>query len=1092
MAVIPLRVFISSPGDVGQERMIAARVLERLQGEFAAYVSLTPVLWEHEPLRATSHFQQQITAPSETDIVVCVLWSRLGTRLPGEFHRADGSTYASGTEWEFEDAYASFLKTGKPDLMVYRKTTPPVIDLHNDAAAQDKLAQKRALDEFIDRWFGTPSEGFKAAFHNFANADEFESTLDAHMRSLVRERIPERVADDAGASIPIQWFAGSPYRGLEAFDFEHSAVYFGRTQAIGEIKDALTRQAAAGRAFVLVLGMSGGGKSSLIRAGVLPTITHPGVVEGVGLWRRASFRPNGTAGDPFDNLAEALTGSTALPEADGGDALPSLLRSDPEAAAAWVSAALRAAAESDAKESKLTRPPVARLAVYVDQMEEVFTREGFGDDARCRFIACLDALARSGDVWVVATMRSDFYPRCAEIPLLVAMKEGAGQYDLLLPAFAEIGQMIRYPTRAAGLRFEKDPATGESLDDILHAAAANDPEALPLLEFTLDELFNRRSSDGILTLAAYRELGGLEGALARRAEEVFAALEPDQQEQFDGVIQALVTSGAGDAVASRPAAMDEIATSPERKVLIDSFIHARLLVTDRGGDGGAVVRVAHEALLRRWPRVRDWVSEHQEYLRIRDRVGAAALRWQQEDRRADLLLPQGRLLREAESLLEKRAESPGFVVDYITLSQRAVTEAQRKRTQIVRTVVGTFFAVVSGFGIFSFVQWQRSDFNEKHAMKLLYRITYDIPTRLSDVPAARPVLRLIFQENAAQLDEIAAFDTDAGAQRQREINLRYMGDMWRFTGDFDKAGSYYSRSLAIARTIAARSHGTEAEDDVAVALTELADIRKQSDPAQALSLDTQSRDILVPLLQRVQPADLQRKLQHDLSGAWERIGDVDLTLNRPADAATAYGQDLQIAKELLATAGSHADSVRSGIDMAISLGEVGDVDKVLGKVSDALDVYRQSRAILLPLRADTQEQLNALPTYNDQVSSLNIDLGDIERELLSDDVRIGDVLAETNAADALPEYESALAIALLHADDRMNTPAQHDLVTVYSKIGNARIMTGDMVGAESAFRSALPIVQRLALDPSDTAAAASLQDTRQMILELQSSRTNVK
>src|SRR2546423_12615717 len=86
-----LRIFLSSPGDVGQERLIAARVIERLQGEFGGTVELEPILWEHEPLRASAHFQEQIVPPSQTDIVVCILWSRLGTRLPEQFCREDGS-----------------------------------------------------------------------------------------------------------------------------------------------------------------------------------------------------------------------------------------------------------------------------------------------------------------------------------------------------------------------------------------------------------------------------------------------------------------------------------------------------------------------------------------------------------------------------------------------------------------------------------------------------------------------------------------------------------------------------------------------------------------------------------------------------------------------------------------------------------------------------------------------------------------------------------------------------------------------------------------------------------------------------------------
>src|SRR5262245_30407550 len=156
-----IRVFISSPGDVGQERLIAARVLERLQGEFAGAVELEPVLWEHEPLRASAHFQEQIVPPSETDIVLCILWSRLGTRLPDQFRREDGSSYASGTEWEFEDALKSFRERGTPDLMVYRKTAAPQASISDEDALLQRLEQKRALDTFVDRWFGNPKDSFR-------------------------------------------------------------------------------------------------------------------------------------------------------------------------------------------------------------------------------------------------------------------------------------------------------------------------------------------------------------------------------------------------------------------------------------------------------------------------------------------------------------------------------------------------------------------------------------------------------------------------------------------------------------------------------------------------------------------------------------------------------------------------------------------------------------------------------------------------------------------------------------------------------------------------------------------------------------------
>ena len=127
MAGIPkLTIFISSPGDVYEERTLAQRMVERLQSEYAGRVVLEPIFWEHEPLAATATFQDQIARPGSADVMVSILWSRLGTRLPKNYIRGDGSRYESGTEYEFEDALASFRETGKPHLLVYRNRADEV------------------------------------------------------------------------------------------------------------------------------------------------------------------------------------------------------------------------------------------------------------------------------------------------------------------------------------------------------------------------------------------------------------------------------------------------------------------------------------------------------------------------------------------------------------------------------------------------------------------------------------------------------------------------------------------------------------------------------------------------------------------------------------------------------------------------------------------------------------------------------------------------------------------------------------------------------------------------------------------------------
>ena len=117
-----ISIFISSPGDVAEERLIAARVIERLAHRFAERAALRPCFWEHLPLRASAHFQPQIPKPSQFDVMVMMLWSRIGTRLPEEMQRPDGTRYESGTEFEFEDAVQAYRAGGLPHLLVYRKT----------------------------------------------------------------------------------------------------------------------------------------------------------------------------------------------------------------------------------------------------------------------------------------------------------------------------------------------------------------------------------------------------------------------------------------------------------------------------------------------------------------------------------------------------------------------------------------------------------------------------------------------------------------------------------------------------------------------------------------------------------------------------------------------------------------------------------------------------------------------------------------------------------------------------------------------------------------------------------------------------------
>ena len=155
-----LRVFISSPADVRPERLIAERVVRRLDQEFALHLDLRAVMWEREPLLASHDFQDLIALPRDTDIVVVILWARLGTVLPAEkFIGQLSGEQVSGTEWEFEDALKSYRERSSPEILMYRKTAEPTVGLGDTNAVRERLDQKDRVDAFFRKWFSDPDRG---------------------------------------------------------------------------------------------------------------------------------------------------------------------------------------------------------------------------------------------------------------------------------------------------------------------------------------------------------------------------------------------------------------------------------------------------------------------------------------------------------------------------------------------------------------------------------------------------------------------------------------------------------------------------------------------------------------------------------------------------------------------------------------------------------------------------------------------------------------------------------------------------------------------------------------------------------------------
>jgi tetratricopeptide (TPR) repeat protein len=709
-----LRVFVSSPGDVGRERVLTGHVLDRLQGEFSRRVELEPYFWEHEPMRATMDFQGNIPKPSTFDIVICILWSRLGSPLNEKYRRADGSPYESGTEYEFEDANEARQLLGKPELLVYRNRQQPMIPIEPEAERNEKIRQFDALQIFLKRWFMNPDGTIRIASNNYQDLGSFEEKLESNLRDLIEQLAPPLEGQQIVAGRPRSYAKGSPFRQLRVFEFEDADIFFGRTQAIDDVLNALRDQAAAGAAFTLIFGNSGSGKSSLARAGVLPLLVRPGVIEGIGLWRWAIMRPSEFPGDIFTGLATALMNADALHELSADDGvtvaeLAKTLREAPSGVPLFIKRSLAQAARNVQGKEGLTRPPAARLVILIDQLEEIFTlADRFSTETRSRFVSALAELARSGVVWVVATLRSEFFGRCEEIPELVTLKSGKGQYQLLPPTKSELRQIVRFPALAAGLQFEVDPDGGR-LDDVLVDAAGRNPGSLALLEFALEELYKRRRDDCWLTHAALVELKGIEGALDTTAEGVFNTLPADAAAQFEPVFRSLATIGLGEKAAfvRRIADLDTLASTPERRRLIDSFVDGRLLVTGSDTENRPIVQVAHEALFLFWPRLTKLLEGNREFLHRRARVAAASGDWQAQKRDGSYLWWHGRPLAEAKDLLARPDDLTPDEKEFAEESVRAGAAARRKHWLAMAAVL--LVAGAAGWAGYLWLEKSRAD-----------------------------------------------------------------------------------------------------------------------------------------------------------------------------------------------------------------------------------------------------------------------------------------------------------------------------------------------------------------------------------------------
>jgi WD40 repeat protein/energy-coupling factor transporter ATP-binding protein EcfA2 len=550
--------------------------------------------------------------------------------------------------------------------------------------ATDRMAKDRSFRVFLVLLPGLPEPFDTSALPPFLNirtwvdlrkgiedARSFQSFINAIKGVPLGPEVPIERRDDV-----------CPYRGLQTFDEEHAQYFYGRD---GDIQRVIEKLKAT--RFLAVVGPSGSGKSSLVRAGVIPAIKK-GVLHESDTWAVRVFTPGAR---PLTALAANLL--RLYPQESMNKTLDQL-NEDERTLHLSVSLGLSG------------QPQTARTVLLIDQFEEIFTL-CHDERERQQFLANLlyAAFIPDGQTIILLTLRADFYHKCAAYPEL-SSRLSAQQFLVSLMSAENLRQAIEEPAWHTGLEFE------QGLVETILSDVENQPGALPLLEHALLELWERRRGT-MLTLEAYRESGGVEGAIAKRADTIYNSLSVEQQLIARRIMLRLTQPGEGTEDTRRRAKMSELVTRTDESSAVEgvaqAMANARLLTTS--GDAAPeeqIVDVSHEALIRGWPLLRKWIEEDRAGLRILRRLTEAAREWQPT--KDEGLLYRGARLAQAVEWRERNEDALNETErEFLNASVKAQQAVERRRKRVVIGLVAGFILAVALASLAIFQWWRAND-----------------------------------------------------------------------------------------------------------------------------------------------------------------------------------------------------------------------------------------------------------------------------------------------------------------------------------------------------------------------------------------------
>lgn len=695
-------ILVSASIDVPEEQNRARHIIDALSMRFSD-IHFRAVEFSDlaiPPNTSSKERMQWLLANRAVDVVVAIVWARLAKLSCSERggsknsleHELDITTDAnkhSGGKRpvilpfirEDEDGFAKKLKDDSRDLN----------------SIELMLHEKRETEKFV-------SDKFTNCIQ-YHDEDQFEDLLKAHLGSVITTLCKNEA--------PVEWVE-SPYRGLQVFDVRHEPIFCGRESETRELLQRLRDQDSRGCAFVVIVGASGAGKSSLARAGVAGTIRQSGLYNG-RVWKLAIIEPSKASDDSLNNstflskllslLLDEIT--DAIPELERlGFGFDCLAHANDAKSAQITKDAFRNIGSIGTHDPKFVPANPTCLLLIIDQMEDLWKQAGVSPTDIEKFLVAVEMLASTGHVFVLSTLRSDTYHDAQLSESFLRLKGDRGHFDLRPPDVGAIERLINDPAKKSGVKFE---VATEKLNERILNDAAKIRNALPLLEFTLAHLYKHRNrSKNELTFSEYINLGGVEGAIAKRAEEEFESLPRDVQDELPNILSALLSiNTTQNAVVRRRVHIDSITRTPQQSDLVSALVIAHFLITDDGGSS-PVVFLAHDSLLSNWNRISGWISDNRNNLKIRARIEEQEERWRASNFDETLLIPDGLPISEAKVLFESSlllsTEISSFITQSVKFQTRRMEQDSRRRRVVMVILSCLTIAATIGW----IVGWQHA------------------------------------------------------------------------------------------------------------------------------------------------------------------------------------------------------------------------------------------------------------------------------------------------------------------------------------------------------------------------------------------------